>query len=501
MWKALLIVGLFLTGCSLQNNPPTPTPAALEQVAAVVVLPTATDTPTATPSPTATDTPTPTATATSTPTVTPTPTKKPNRYAILATLGKARKVSRSAVLDIKTPPQGQVSPAFFGTNYWYIPFGTRVRTALRPLNLTVVRWGGDAVEENHFVWAQLDRFILDCRRLNVEPLIQIQYAQNDPSFAAKVVQYVNVQKKYDVRFWSIGNEEDKNLRSGSLEKWIAGWRAFRDAMKAVDPNIIMFGPDYANSYDTTPADDWLTPFLQRNGDAVDVVDFHRYPYNGSQSNPALLVQDAFWTARRVQNLRGRIQRAAGRDIPIAFTEMNLSSDWLGKGEGSSASFSAGLWLAESLGQMAESGVVMVDVWNAHSDDSLGIMDSYANHFRPTYYALELYATYGDRLVPLSVHVPNVWAHATTNSRTDAVTLVLINRGNAAATFPLAFNSGGAQADGSVYFDLNSTNSMNYTMPASSMASLTFDKNLNLTHTMLYSRAMSDKGTAPQVTNP
>jgi hypothetical protein len=433
------------------------------------------------------------------PTATPTATPTPDPFALQATLGGTRSFARRQVLDLKNPADLQISPALFGVNYWAAPFGKLTRQELKPLNLTTLRWGGEDFELEKFAWSDLDRFILDVRALNLEPLIQVPYANHDPKFAARMVRYVNVEKKYDVRFWSIGNEEDKNGRGGSKEKWINSWRKYRNAMKAVDPRILIFGPEYAQAYDfTDPTNDWLTSFLQVNGDAVDVISLHRYGFSGTQTNPTVLVGDSLGTARRVRALREHIQRVTGRDIPIAFTELNLAYDWRAQGEGASSSFSAGLWMAETLGQMAEAGVVMVNIWNAVSNDALGLLANQAQDKRPTYYAMQMYANYGDRLVPLASHVGNVSAHAARDSRTGNVVIVLVNRARAEANFELVLNSGEEQKQGGIYFDLGSRKRIRHSMPAQSMTALTLDQNLKVTRTLLYSRAMYNAKQEPVI---
>ena len=508
MKKFLFAFLLLLSACSLQINP-TPTPVPTISVPRIVmVVATPTLTPTFTPTATRTPTNTPTATRTPTPTLTPSPTPvptdtpTPDPYALRATLGNSRSVPRAAALKISAPAHLQISPWMFGTNYWVAPFGKDTRQELAPLNLTVLRWGGENLDTEKFEWSDLDRFILNARLLNMEPLIQVPYYSSEPAFAARMVRYVNVEKKYDVRFWGIGNEEDKNLRSGFKEKWIQSWRSYRDAMKAVDPRILLFGPEYASLYDfTKPEQDWLTPFLRVNGDAVDVISLHRYPFNGNQANINVVMRDATGTTARVRALRAHIQNITGRDIPLAFTEMNLSSDWRKEGAGSSASFTAGLWLAETLGQMAEAGVAMVNVWSAANDGSMSLLEPKTLNRRPTFYALQLYANYGDRIVPAASHVSNVSVHAARDSRTGNVTIVLVNRGNTDADLRLVLNSGEEQKQGNIYFDLGARKRIRYTLPAYSMVSFSLDKQLSRTRTLLYSRALYDAKQEPVYTTP
>lgn len=359
---------------------------------------------------------------------------------------------------------------------------------LQPLNLVVLRGGFDKMKPANFDWGVLDRFIQDCRSMNVEPLIQVPYDRGNPRFAARIVHYVNKQKGYDVRFWSIGNEPDKHFRTPELLS--TKWRQFRDAMKGADPAILVFGPELGFAYDlNNPQKDWLTPFLQANGDVVDVVSLHYYPFGGNVRAPEVLMNSAFGMGAWARRMREHIQSVTGRDIPLAVTEINLSHDWLSGGEGSSASFSAGMWLAETLGEMAEAGVTMVNVFNAYGGGTIGIIEKRSFLKRPTYYALQLYAHYGDQIVPLAAHVENVSAHAARDSRTGNVTLVLIQRGSAPAEFQLVYNSGQEQKPGAVYFDLNSKKSVTMQLPAQSMSALTLDSQLRVIQTIVYSRDM------------
>ncbi len=505
--KLIFLSAIFLlSACSLQNQTdPTATLQTQAHTAAFAPFNPATNAPTATRTQTNTATPTRTAstTRTGTPTATATPTKRPTRdiFKMDAVLGNSRNLPRQAILNLAVPAPGTISPALFSINYWKGIFNRPIRRALAPLNFTVMRWGGENYQETQINLKDLDRFIEDCRKANVEPLIQVPFWNRTPESAAAIVQYVNVVKKYDVHFWSIGNEPDKNLRAGSRDAYIQGFRAFHDAMKAVDPRIMLFGPELATEYDwNNPAQDWLTPFLQANGDIVDVVSLHRYPYGGTVWRTDIVMRDALHTADRVNALRAHIRNVTGRDIPLAFTEMNLSHDWSMGGEGSGAGFVASMWLAETLGEMADSGVAMVNVWNAHSDDSLGLVESRTLVRRPTFYALRLFANYGDRIVPLASHVPNVSAHASLDLRTNKTVVVLVNRGTAASDFEIVFNSNEEQKDGGIYMDRGSLARLNFSMPAESIASLTLNANFQVTQSIVYSRAMFQNKKGAKITN-
>lgn len=409
------------------------------------------------------------------------------------------------VLQLASPAELHISPTLFGLNDWLLNLEPPVLEQLAPLNFVVLRFGGENLEREMPIrenWQELDRFILDCRALNVEPLIQVPYAGADPEFAASLVRYVNQEKKYDVRFWSIGNEPDKDRRPPTLQTWVTNWRNFRDAMKAADPRILIFGPELASAYEfKTPTNDWLTPFLQANGDAVDVISLHRYPFGGNVTNSSIILRDALETSARVRALRQHIQQITGRDIPLAFTEMNLSWNWRDSGPGSSSSFAAALWMTETLGQMAESGVAMVNIWDARGADSLGLVNNAGDTRRPSYYAVQMYANYGDEVVPRASHVANVTAHAARDSRSGNAYIVLVNYGRSDVSFQLVLNSGEAQKDGGIYFDLNSRKRIDLTMPALSIMSIALDSQFNMTRTIIYSNEMYNNKQSSVISTP
>lgn len=504
MKQIAIFVFVLLCACSLQTTSEPTSAPKIARMVTIIATETPSPTPTATPTQTRTATATLTATATFTPppTQTFTPTAVPTRdiFALSATVGNTRDIPRTQILNLRVPAPGMISPALFGVNYWKGEFNRPIRRSLAPLNFTVMRWGGGNYEGEPLKLSDLDQFIGETRKSNVEPLIQVPFWNRTPESAAALVRYINVKNKYDVRFWSISNEPDKNLRAGSRDKYIQGFRAFRDAMKAVDSRILIFGPELATEYElNNPAHDWLTPFLKANGDIVDVVSLHRYPYGGTVRTTGKIFADASGTARRVEELRGHIRSVTGRDIPLAFTEINMSHEWAQAGEGSSAGFAAGMWLAETLGQMADAGVAMVNVWNAHSNDSLGLVTTKTQQARPTYFALRLYANYGDRIVPLASHVENLSAHASLNSRTNVTDIVFINRGLKPVKFEIVFNSNTDQQAGAVYLDRGSLANMPFNLPAESIASITLDDHFQVIETIVYSRAMFTADKAAKIT--
>ncbi len=151
--------------------------------------------------------------------------------------------------------------------------------------------------------------------------------------------YTNLEKEYAVRYWAIGNEPSLYEAEGlpwDATSFSLAWQAYYAAMKAVDPDIVIMGPEthqFTGTSDVDPVDsqgnDWLRTFLEINGDLVDMVSVHRYPFpNNARRTPASIADlhaDAAKWDGIAHRLRTTVQEVTGRNLPIAITEVN--SHW------------------------------------------------------------------------------------------------------------------------------------------------------------------------------
>jgi alpha-L-arabinofuranosidase len=114
------------------------------------------------------------------------------------------------------------------------------------------------------------------------------------------VRYANIEKEYGIQYWAIGNEP--TLFAAALqeeydtERFNREWREFALAMKAVDENILLVGPElhqFSANAAGNPKDssgrDWMIEFLKANGDLVDIVSFHRYPFGDARVTATLRI--------------------------------------------------------------------------------------------------------------------------------------------------------------------------------------------------------------------
>ena len=347
---------------------------------------------------------------------------------------------------------GPISPYLFGSNYGPMH---AVAIDVMPLaengGFMALRFPGgawtDAVDMKPF---QIDQFIAFTKQTGSLPTISVRLLGGQPDTAADLVRYTNLQKKYGVTYWSIGNEPnlftqlkqaDYDYTTENLNK---DWRAIALAMKAVDPTIKLMGPELSqwnSSYEATPKDsakrDWMTEFLRANGDLVDIVTVHRYPLHSPTHGPVTVQQlrenTRKWVAE-VEYLRNLIREVVGRDLPIAITEVNSDPSSAALQEASPDSFYNAIWYADVLGQAMNADVFMINQW-VLSQRSTGLGLFKGSEVQPTYYVFPLYKNFGSEQVYAASGVTDVDIFAA--KRADgALTMMVINLTDVEQRVPL-----------------------------------------------------------------
>ncbi|MEN9937719.1 MAG: hypothetical protein RLZZ387_4298 [Chloroflexota bacterium] len=341
---------------------------------------------------------------------------------------------------------GPVSPLVYGTNTgpWQT-VGLEQIPLSKAAGISVIRWpGGNWGDENHPSSVQLDEYIALCRAVGAEPLIHVSLFGGTAGEAAGLVRLANIQRRYNVRYWAVGNEPDlyvtkRGRTAYNVSHYADDFQAFRAAMKVIDPSILVMGPEisqYNGEVESSPRDakgvPWMRGFLEAVPD-VELVTFHRYPFGRPPATPDALRADPPAWSRAMSDLRSLTREVAGREIPIGVTEAN--SDWTGRtdpeGVGTDSHRNA-LWWADVLGRLIRGGATIVAQFCMGAIQSQGIgmfgPVSYDPAPRPIYQVYALYKLFGTRLVHASSDVAGLPIVAAL--RDDGVlTLVLVNHGD------------------------------------------------------------------------
>jgi hypothetical protein len=344
---------------------------------------------------------------------------------------------------------GPISPLIYGSNYGpWLAVSFPMLPAAYNSGVTILRFpGGSWGDQNDVTPLQIDQIMAFASQLGAKVMISVRLMDGTPEKAADMVRYTNIEKNYGVEFWSIGNEptlydgvyQNRN-ETYDVNRFNPEWRAIAEAMKQVDPTIKLVGPEINQfSYDPTPGvttnyselhENWLIEFLKANGDLVDIVSVHRYPFPASVRSGAPTLNELRLNAQEwdkiIIHARELIHEHAGRDIPIALTEFNSAYDKSFGGETTPDSHYNAIWMADVLGQLIKNGVFMANQWYLTAKagyGGLGLVGQ--NDVFPSYYTYQMYKKFGDGLIYSSSDDADLSIYAA--RRADgALTVMIVN---------------------------------------------------------------------------
>ena len=376
------------------------------------------------------------------PTVLPTPTTVPTPTPFPSSIPDTLFVDPSVSL-------GPISPLIYGSNYgpWLtVPFYNLQQaydSGIKILRFPAGAWG----DHNDVTHLQIDQFMDFANKMGATAIFHVRLLDGTPEQAAEMVRYTNLERKYNIQYWSIGNEPtlfDAEVKikgqSYDIERFNQEWRTFAEAMKKVAPTIKLVGAEINQfSYDPTPGvttnygprdEEWFIEFLKANGDLVDVVSFHRYPFPKTRTSGPPTIDELRLNAQEWDKILLRaqelIRQYAGSDLPIAVTEFNSAYDKSVGGDATPDSHYNAIWMADVLGRMIKNHVLMANEWALTAKGGfgglglVGAVDMY-----PAYYAYQLYKQFGNELVFSSSDDPNLSVYAA--KREDgALTVMVIN---------------------------------------------------------------------------
>jgi len=344
---------------------------------------------------------------------------------------------------------GPISPLIYGSNYgpWLtVPF-YNLQLAYDS-GIKILRFpGGEFGDHNNVTHLQIDQLMQFANEMRAIAIFSVRLLGGTPEQAAEMVRYTNLEKKYNVQYWTIGNEPnlfDAELKtrgdSYSINRFNKEWRAFAEAMKKIDPTIKLVGPEINQfSYDPTPGtttnfeqrdEQWLIEFLKANGDLVDVVSFHRYPFpktrvSGPPSIEELRQNTQEWD-KIIMHAQELIHQYTGRELPIAVTEFNSSYDKSVGGDSTPDSHYNAIWMADVLGRMIKNRVFMANEFALVAKGGLGARGLIGPvEVYPAYYTYQLYKKFGNELVYASSDDPDLSIYAA-RREDGALTVMIIN---------------------------------------------------------------------------
>lgn len=270
--------------------------------------------------------------------------------------------------------RGAIDPLFFGVNTLFM-YDDKAALAddafvktLRDIPVHLMRFPGGDIGDNYFWdehrlddpthWPRIDKptsadtdaFMAFCQKVGGEALFVVNlesgFVHNDidreVKRAADWVRYCNVEKKYNVKYWEIGNEtfwyrpgKHKRIRITAAQYGDA-FVKYAKAMTEVDPTIQIGAiglvdptssvnntlPDGSTATPAEPA--WWPTVLKVASPHVDFVTVHSYPGSASQNYDAFIRRGA-WGAETLPALRAFLDKTLPKHVPIALTEWNIDA--------------------------------------------------------------------------------------------------------------------------------------------------------------------------------
>lgn len=338
-------------------------------------------------------------------------------------------------------PLGAINPLVYGTNYGpWTAVPAKMLDAYQTSGLTFLRFpGGNWGDTNTIQTNEVDWLMFLADMINAEVSISVNLLEGTPEQALELMAYVLDEKAYPIQYWSIGNEPNLFAPNRGHHEWNTAyytekWREFALVMKEAYPDIILIGPDvsqYTAVDDDNPKDDqgrdWMREFLRANGDLVDMIAIHRYPFPQSRVNPNPSIEDLRANSQEwdhiIPHLRQVIQEETGRDLPVAVMEVN--SNWSGTsgGEATPDSFYNAIWWADSLGRIIQQDVDIVAHFAIAHEKGWGLFTN--TSARPSYYVYQLYQQFGEEKVYSDSGIEGVSIFAATRED-GALTLIIVN---------------------------------------------------------------------------
>jgi hypothetical protein len=332
---------------------------------------------------------------------------------------------------------GPINPRVYGANYG--PWATVSADMLQPawdsgvtfIRFPAGRWG----DQNDLESYHLALLFALTDKGKMETSISVRLEGGTPEKAAALVRTLNIEQKRGIVYWSIGNEPDiydsPDVTANSKQ-----WRSIALAMRAVDPTIKLMGPEVSQfPWNTTPNAylkaryDWVREFLKMNGDLVDVVTVHRYPFPVQNDDPPTTIAQLRANLTQwdtfIPTLRGIIRETLGRDLPVGLTEVN--SNWTngGGGEASPDSFYNAIWWGGVLSKLINQQVDIVNYFVFFTPDEVGHLGMITRYkIRSTYYVYQLFKRFGTVLLKSESANPEVVTVAAKNAAGQTTVLIV-----------------------------------------------------------------------------
>jgi len=184
-----------------------------------------------------------------------------------------------------------------------------------------------------------------------------------------------------------------------------GYLEFREAMRAVDPTIMVGAVGVSTPDDWSS---WGTEVIREGGKDLDFYVIHYYPYGEAPPSTKDILQrpEQDWKDIMRDVNVAFDKYSGGRRVPVAVTEYNLVSFQEADTDRMMTRVVSALFIADMVGQLAENGVTMANQWDlangeASNGTDYGMINMDSGTRAPEYYAMLLWNRFGEELLQLN----------------------------------------------------------------------------------------------------
>lgn len=375
---------------------------------------------------------------------------------------------------------------FFGQNAWMpdtignVTYYGKLHQQwgkVRDSKASIIRFGGIGPDHNMPTNFQYIKMIDSIRAKGMEPIIQVPFNKwaYSATQAAQIVQYINVTRGKNIKYWVIGNEPDLDYGYTTSSQVAAYFKPFASAMKAADPSIKIIGPECAwyntgiiNGLTTPGGPDDITGTDAAGRYYVDVLSFHYYGFSGAQTRAQVIsklsstndLNDNLATLNaRLATCNSAHNRTGASAIRTAITEANLgyrnaSNDNL-NGVGVN-SFIGGQFIAEMFSVGLKNSVNFMTMWSVvegnNTDLNIGYIDPSTGNKKPAYYHYQMMAgNFKGNFITGSTNQANVKVFG---SQTSQYTTVMILNQDLSNNFNFTVRLNNAAVSGNSALKIN-----------------------------------------------
>lgn len=312
-------------------------------------------------------------------------------------------------------------------------------------------------------------------KLGGELLIIVNSQIRNAAMAADIVKFCNVDNKWGVRYFEIGNEPLLHNHESDPVRYAQTYKEYATAMKAVDPDIIITGPCV---YQPAKMKDFLKPFMHEVRNTVEAITVHWYPMYVGENDPNNSMYPSVeslmkfeypesssdWTHNGSLNCArmmfegwsyglNHLRDQYSPGAPLGITEMGGTA---GGGSNIDLKYAHAVWWADALGRVSYFGADFVTQFLLQSDHTYTLVSESGFDIRPAWYTFVMYNRYfGDMMYETASSNEQdlaIWA-STKNSEDNKLYLMVINK-NGSSDEQATINLEGAVAKSAVVRVMN-----------------------------------------------